>query len=56
MSEAHLQVELVGFELEVGIGRQPLSGYMPMGNLACDVGDEACKLDFNLKMEIKESS
>lgn len=56
MSEAHLQTQLVGFEFEVGIGKQPLSGYMATGNLARDVGDEGCKLDFNLNMEIKESS
>ena len=56
MSEEHLQTELAGFKFEVGVGKQPLSGYMAMGNLACDVADEVCKLDFDLNMKIKESS
>ena len=56
MSEKYLQTELAGFKFEVGVGKQPLSGYMAMGNLACDVGDEVCKLDFVLNMKIKESS
>ena len=54
--EAHLQIQLVGFGFGAGIGKQPLSGYTAMGNLACDVFDEACKLGFNLNMEIEESS
>ena len=56
MSEEHLQIELAGFIFDVGLGKMPLSGHMAMGNLACDVGDEVCKLVFDPNMEITESS
>ena len=37
-------------------GRRPLSGNQALRNLACDVGDETCKLVFEPLMDIKESS
>ena len=56
MSGENLQTELAGFNFDVGAGKQPLSGPTAMDNLACGVGDEVCKLVFDLGMEIKESS
>lgn len=29
---------------------------MALGNLACDVGDESCKLFLDVSMDVKESS
>ena len=55
MREEHLQTEPADVKLEVGVEKQSLSGFMAMGNLPCDLGDEIRKLD-DPSMAIKESS
>lgn len=37
------------------VGGWPLGVDMTMGNLACDVGDESCKVAFHSGLDVKES-